>query len=86
LRNAYPLGPDIIHSVTNLLSRLIGTLQVYGGDLYGVIGSEWDSETLCEQRVQAAPSVQLFEAANAAMRVQQLGLLRLCPLLALSRH
>jgi hypothetical protein len=40
-----------------------------GGDLYGVTGSEWDSATLCEQRVQAAPSVQLFEAANAAMRV-----------------
>jgi hypothetical protein len=28
-----------------------------------------DSETLCEQHVQAAPSVGLFEAANAAMRV-----------------
>ena len=68
-KDAYPLGPDIIHSVTNPLSRLTGALQVYGGDLYGVIRSEWDSETLCEQRVQAAPSVQLFEAANAAMRV-----------------
>ena len=68
-KDAYPLGPDIIHSVTNPLSRLTGALQVYGGDLYGVIRSEWDLETLCEQRVQAAPSVQLFEAANAAMRV-----------------
>ena len=68
-KDAYPLGPDIIHSVTNPLSRLTGALQVYGGDLYGVIRSEWDSETLCEQRVQAAPSVQLFEAANAAMGV-----------------
>ena len=68
-KDAYPLGPDIIHSVTNPLSRLTGALQVYGGDLYGVIRSEWDLETLCEQRVQVAPSVQLFEAANAAMRV-----------------
>jgi hypothetical protein len=69
-KDAYPLGPDIIHSVTNPLSRLTGALQeVYGGDLYGVIRSEWDSETLCEQHVQAAPSVGLFEAANAAMRV-----------------
>ena len=68
-KDAYPLGPDIIHSVTNPLSRLTGALQVYGGDLYGVIRSEWDAETLCEQRVQAAPSVGLFEAANAAMRL-----------------
>lgn len=57
------------HSFRQELSRLTGALQVYGGHLYGVIRSEWDSETLCEQRVQVAASVQLFEAANAAMRV-----------------
>lgn len=28
-----------------------------------------DAETLCEQRVQAAPSIGLFEAANAALHV-----------------
>jgi predicted metal-dependent enzyme (double-stranded beta helix superfamily) len=68
-KDAYPLGSEIIHSVTNPLTRLTGSLQVYGGDLYGVIRSEWDAETLCEQRVQAAPSTQLFEAADARTRL-----------------
>jgi predicted metal-dependent enzyme (double-stranded beta helix superfamily) len=37
-KDAHPLGADIIHSVTNPLSRLTGALQVYGmgpGDTFG---------------------------------------------------
>ena len=67
-KDAHPLGPEIIHSVTNPLSRLTGALQVYGGDFFAVTRSEWDAETLSEQRAQADRTVRLFEAANAAVR------------------
>jgi predicted metal-dependent enzyme (double-stranded beta helix superfamily) len=33
-RDAEPLGRDIIHSVTNLLSRCTGAIHVYGGDFF----------------------------------------------------
>jgi len=67
-KDAHPLGPDIIHSVTNPLSRLTGALQVYGGDFFAVTRSEWDSETLAEQQAQADRTVKAFERANAALR------------------
>ena len=35
-RDAVPLGPDIIHSVTNPIPRLTGAIHVYGGDFFGV--------------------------------------------------
>jgi predicted metal-dependent enzyme (double-stranded beta helix superfamily) len=54
-----PLGKDIIHSVTNPLSRLTGAIHVYGGDFFAEPRSEWDEETLSERpydisRLQAA--------------------------------
>jgi predicted metal-dependent enzyme (double-stranded beta helix superfamily) len=67
-KDAHPLGPDIIHSVTNPLPRLTGALQIYGGDFFAVTRSEWDAETLSEQRAQADRTVRLFEKANAAVR------------------
>src|SRR6476660_5594151 len=45
-KDAEPLGRDIIHSVSNPLSKLTGALHVYGGDFFGVPRSEWDAETL----------------------------------------
>ncbi len=68
-KDAHPLGPDIIHSVTNPLSRLTGALQVYGGDFFAVTRSEWDAETLSEQHAQADRTARLFEKANADMLV-----------------
>lgn len=44
-----PLGKDIIHSVTNPLSRLTGAIHVYGGDFFAEPRSEWDEETLSER-------------------------------------
>ncbi len=44
----YFAGRDIIHAVTNPLSRLTGAIDVYGGDFFAASRSEWDPETLFE--------------------------------------
>jgi predicted metal-dependent enzyme (double-stranded beta helix superfamily) len=64
--DAAPLGPDIIHSVTNPIPRLTGAIHVYGGDFFAAARSEWDPETLSEGRYDAAKVVRLFEEANRA--------------------
>jgi predicted metal-dependent enzyme (double-stranded beta helix superfamily) len=65
-RCAEPLGHDVIHSVTNPLSRLTGAIHVYGGDFYGVKRSDWDPENLIERDYDFALHHQMFEEANAA--------------------
>ena len=64
-RDAEPLGRDIIHTVTNPLSRLTGAIHVYGGDFFAVSRSEWDPENLLERRYDAERAMRLFEQANA---------------------
>ena len=66
-KDAEPLGRNIIHSVTNPISRLTGAIHVYGGDFFGAERSEWDSETLLEQRYDVEKTVRLFEEANAIL-------------------
>ncbi|MBL6454548.1 hypothetical protein JMJ55_04375 [Belnapia sp. T6] len=61
------LGRDIIHSVTNPIPRLTGAIHVYGGDFFGTERSEWDPETLREERYDVAKNMRLFEEANAAL-------------------
>ena len=63
--DAEPLGPDVIHSVTNPIPRLTGALHVYGGDFFGVPRSEWDAETLLEQPTDGARMAKRLEDANA---------------------
>ena len=63
-RDAVPLGPEIIHSVTNPVARLTGAIHVYGGDFFAAERSEWDPESLREQRYDAAKTMRLFEEAN----------------------
>ena len=65
-RDAEPLGRDIIHSVTNPVSRLTGAIHVYGGDFFAVSRSEWDPETHHEGRYDLEKNMRLFEEANAA--------------------
>jgi predicted metal-dependent enzyme (double-stranded beta helix superfamily) len=55
----------VIHSVTNPLARFTGALHVYGGDFFAAERSEWDPETLAEQRYDVARALRLFEEANA---------------------
>jgi predicted metal-dependent enzyme (double-stranded beta helix superfamily) len=64
-KDAAPLGPDIIHSVTNPVARLTGAIHVYGGDFFAVERSEWDPETLLEQRYDPQKTLRMFEEANA---------------------
>ncbi len=64
VKDAEPLGRDIIHSVTNPLPRLTGAIHVYGGDFYGAQRSEWDPESLHEQPYDFALHRRLFEEAN----------------------
>lgn len=65
-RDAAPLGPDIIHSVTNPIPRLTGAIHVYGGDFFDPTHrSEWDPETLLEGPFDPERAVRRFEEANA---------------------
>src|SRR3974377_1497840 len=64
-KDADTLGRNIIHSVTNPISRLTGAIHVYGGDFFGAERSEWDPESLLEQRYDIEKNMRLFEEANA---------------------
>ena len=66
-RDTVPLGPNVIHSVTNPLPRLTGALHVYGGDFFGAERSEWDPETLTEGRYDVEKNLRLFEESNARL-------------------
>jgi predicted metal-dependent enzyme (double-stranded beta helix superfamily) len=59
-----PLGRHIIHSVTNPIPRVTAAIHVYGGDFFAADRSEWDPETLCEQRWDPERAVRRFEEAN----------------------
>jgi predicted metal-dependent enzyme (double-stranded beta helix superfamily) len=65
--DAEPLGRDIIHTVTNPLSRLTGAIHVYGGDFYAASRSEWDPETLVERPYDMQKNLALFERATMVM-------------------
>jgi predicted metal-dependent enzyme (double-stranded beta helix superfamily) len=64
-----PLGRNIIHSVTNPIPRLSAAIHVYGGDFFAAERSEWDPETLSEQRWIAERAVRRFEEANRLFAV-----------------
>ena len=66
--DAEPLGHNVIHSVTNPIRRLTGAIHVYGGDFFRAERSEWDPETLLEERYNVEMNLRLFEEANAGLR------------------
>jgi predicted metal-dependent enzyme (double-stranded beta helix superfamily) len=63
-REAFPLGRDIIHSVTNPIGRLTGAIHVYGGDFFAVARKEWDPERLTEQPYDVEKTLKMFEEHN----------------------
>jgi predicted metal-dependent enzyme (double-stranded beta helix superfamily) len=71
-RDAAPLGAEIIHSVTNPIPRYTGAIHVYGGDFFAAERSEWDPETLSEQRYDPAKTVRYFEEANRSLQATSL--------------
>lgn len=66
-RDTFPMGRDLIHSVTNPIPRLTGAIHVYGGEFFTTPRSEWDPETLLEQPFSVERAQRTFEEANARM-------------------
>ena len=69
-----PLGPDIIHSVTNPIGRMTRAIHVYGGDFFLPVRprSEWDHETLVERPWDLDDARRLFAEAEARFRLVHL--------------
>ncbi len=65
-KDTAPLGRNIIHSVTNPIPRLTGAIHVYGGDFFNAARSEWDPETLEEQRFDVERAQRLFAESPRA--------------------
>ena len=63
-RDTVPLGPDIIHSVTNPIPRLTGAIHVYGGDFFGKPRSEWTPDTLEERPFDLERARRAYASAN----------------------
>jgi predicted metal-dependent enzyme (double-stranded beta helix superfamily) len=66
-KDAQPLGHDIIHSVTNPILRLTGAIHVYGGDFFAAERSEWDPDSLLEERYDVQRTIRRFEEANTVL-------------------
>lgn len=65
-----PLGPDVIHSVSNPLDHFTAALHVYGGDFFATPRSEWDRDTLTEHPYDMEHTRRVFRDANAKWRAQ----------------
>ena len=63
-REAVSLGPDVIHSVINPVSRLTGAIHVYGGDFFSVPHSQWDPEHLLEEPYDVKRLLALFDESH----------------------
>lgn len=63
LKDATTLGRDIIHSVTNPLSKLTGAIHIYGGDFFRVERSEWEPETHTERAYDMQKNLRILEDA-----------------------
>jgi predicted metal-dependent enzyme (double-stranded beta helix superfamily) len=59
-KDALVLGPEVIHSVVNPLSRVTGAIHVYGGNFFGVERSEWDPESLHERPYDMEKVLRMF--------------------------
>ena len=64
VREAQPLGDDIIHSVANPTSKFTAAIHVYGGDFFAAHRSEWDPDTLSDILSDGNRARQIFEEAN----------------------
>ncbi|HUF82628.1 MAG TPA: hypothetical protein VMN03_15945 [Burkholderiales bacterium] len=64
-RETVPLGPGIIHAVTNPLERITAALHVYGGDFFATPRSEWEPGTFKERPYDVAATLQAFEESNS---------------------
>jgi predicted metal-dependent enzyme (double-stranded beta helix superfamily) len=58
------LPADAIHSVTNPLEKFTGGIHIYGGDFFAAERSQWDPETLREERSDGATIRAMFDREN----------------------
>ncbi|MSP76180.1 MAG: hypothetical protein EXR12_08600 [Rhodospirillaceae bacterium] len=52
------LGPDIVHSVVNPLSKISAAIHVYDGNFMEIERSMWNAETLVEEPLDISAVVQ----------------------------
>jgi predicted metal-dependent enzyme (double-stranded beta helix superfamily) len=62
------LPADAIHSVTNPLPRYTAGIHIYGGDFFATPRSQWDAETLAEERSDGDTIRAMFERENERQR------------------
>lgn len=62
--DAVALPVDVIHSVTNPLSRFTGGIHIYGGDFFNTTRSQWNPETLAREPSDGASIRRMFELEN----------------------
>jgi len=62
------LPSGAIHSVTNPLQRFTGGIHIYGGDFFDTARSQWNAETLKEERSDGDTIRAMFERENERIR------------------
>jgi len=67
------LPDDVVHSVTNPLQRFTGGIHIYGGDFFDTPRSQWDPETLEEQRSDGASIREMFRRENERLGIGETG-------------
>jgi predicted metal-dependent enzyme (double-stranded beta helix superfamily) len=67
VRDCVPLGRDIIHSVTNPLSKITGAIHLYDGDFFAAHRSEWEPESLTEREYDIEKNMRLFQEYDATL-------------------
>ena len=70
---AASLGPDIIHSVANPITKLTSAIHVYSGDFFNPPKprSQWDHETLAEQPWDMDNTREVFRQAEIRFNAGQ---------------
>ena len=58
------LGKETVHAVTNPLGAFTGAIQVYGGDFFGAVRSEFDPQTLEERPFDVEKAKRVFLVGN----------------------
>lgn len=64
VKDAEPLGRDIIHSVVNPVDRLTAAIHLYGGDFFDTDRQEWDPESHQERQFDIERTRRYFERSN----------------------
>lgn len=70
VKDAEPLGRDIIHSVVNPLDRLTAAIHLYGGDFFATDRLEWDPESHRARPFDVERTRGYFERANLLLAAE----------------